>query len=220
MRRSLLAASLVLAGSAPGCVIDELTESDVGDERYCEGAERWPNDYADLEDALFEGIEDLRRSGATCGEVRFNPVTALELVPELHCAARLHATDLAAHKTVGPDGSDESTPLSRANLSGSVAHGTGYPCKDLLFYGPSMQEVKLLDGLMLACKSRVLHEKGIRFDERFDFHFYDLDFCRQAEAKGMRMGTWPISVVHESSGNLKSDAWKAGYRKYLDKWPD
>jgi len=109
---------------------------------------------------------------------------------------------------------------SRLNLSGSVAHGTGYPCKDLLFYGPSMQEVKLLDGLMLACKSRFLHEKGIRFDERFDFHFYDLDFCRQAEAKGMRMGTWPISVVHESSGNLKSDAWKAGYRKYLDKWQD
>jgi uncharacterized protein YkwD len=118
VRAPLLAASLVLAGSAPGCVIDELTESDVGDERYCEGAARWPNEYADLEDALFERIEDLRRSGATCGEVRFNPVTALELVPELHCAARLHATDLAAHKTVGQGGSDDSTPLSRANLSG------------------------------------------------------------------------------------------------------
>ena len=72
------------------------------------------------------------------------------------------------------------------NLSGSDRAGTGYPCKDLLFYGPSMQEVDFLDGLMLACKSRVLHEKGIRFDERFDFHFYDLDFCRQAEARGMR----------------------------------
>ena len=102
-----------------------------------------------------------------------------------------------------------------------IAHGTGYPCKDLLFYGPSMQEVDFLDGLMLACKSRALHEKGIRFDERFDFHYYDLDFCRQAEAGGMRR--WNLADFcgsRKNSGNLKSDAWKAGYRKYLDKWQD
>lgn len=110
--------AIVLAGSVPACVIDELTETDVGDEAYCEGAARWPNELVDLEEDLLDGIEDVRRSGATCGEDRFNPVAALELVPELHCAARLHATDLAAHKAVGPDGSDGDTPLSRANLSG------------------------------------------------------------------------------------------------------
>lgn len=99
-------------------MIDELTETDVGDERYCAGAARWPNDYAALEDDLVDEIDDLRRRGATCGEVRYNPVAPLEVVPELHCAARLHATDLAKAKTVGPDGSDGSTPLSRANLSG------------------------------------------------------------------------------------------------------
>ena len=109
---------------------------------------------------------------------------------------------------------------ARANLSGTVAHGTGFPCKDLNFFGPSMQEVKLLDGLLLACKSRLLQEKGIRFDERFDFNFYDLDFCRQAEQKGLRMGTWPISLVHESVGEFTSAEWKDGYRKYLDKWQD
>ncbi len=118
MRPPLLVASIALAAAAPACVIDELTETDVGEEAYCEGASRWPNDFADLEDELLEAIEDLRRSGAMCGEDRQNPVTALEVVPELHCAARLHATDLAAHKAIGPGGSDGSTPLSRANLSG------------------------------------------------------------------------------------------------------
>ena len=115
--RARLAVSIALC-SGPACVIDELTEAEVGDERYCEGTALWPNDYAALEDDLFDAIEDLRRSGATCGEVRFNPVTPLETIPELHCAARLHATDLAKAKSVGPDGSDGSTPLSRANLSG------------------------------------------------------------------------------------------------------
>jgi uncharacterized protein YkwD len=115
--RAVLALSIALScGSA--CVIDELTETEVGDERYCEGTARWPNDYAALEDDLIDAIEDLRRSGAICDEVRFNPVTTLELVPELHCAARLHATELAKEKTVGPDGPGGSTPLSRANLSG------------------------------------------------------------------------------------------------------
>ena len=109
---------LVLVSLA-GCVIDELTETEVGDERYCEGARRWPNAYADREDQLLDEIEDLRRSGTTCGEdTRFDPVTPLELVPELHCAARLHATDLATHGTVGPEGSDGGTPFSRANRSG------------------------------------------------------------------------------------------------------
>lgn len=108
--------SLVLGPT--GCAIDELTEDDVGTERYCEGARRWPNEFAAIEDDLIEGIEALRRTGARCDEVRYNPVTSLELVPELRCAARLHATDLAVHDAIGPAGSDGSTPLSRANLSG------------------------------------------------------------------------------------------------------
>jgi hypothetical protein len=34
------------------------------------------------------------------------------------------------------------------------------------------------------------------------------------------MGTWPLSVVHESTGEggFGSDAWQLAYFKYLDKW--
>jgi hypothetical protein len=42
---------------------------------------------------------------------------------------------------------------------------------------------------MLAARSNTLAEKGLRFDPLFDFHFYDLDFCRQAELRKLRMGT-------------------------------
>lgn len=106
------------------------------------------------------------------------------------------------------------------NLSGIVGHGKGFPPDEIVIFGGPCQEVKLLDGLMLVCHSKTLIESGIRFDERFAFHFYDMDFCRQTEAVGLKMGTCALSVVHESAGHFGSPAWHDAYRKYLDKWRD
>ena len=107
---------------------------------------------------------------------------------------------------------------ARENLSGAVGHGKGFPPDNLSLFGPPGQEVKLLDGLMLIVRSESLLAKNVSFDEQFEFHFYDLDFCRQCELHGIRMGTWPISTVHESVGNYGSPAWKTAYTKYLSKW--
>jgi hypothetical protein len=105
------------------------------------------------------------------------------------------------------------------NLSGVIGHGAGFPnLIELSAYGPPGQEVKLLDGVMLAVRSEVLIDKGVRFDPQFSFHFYDLDFCRQAEQRGIRMGTWAISLIHGSAGKLGGKTWSAAYRKYLDKY--
>lgn len=108
----------------------------------------------------------------------------------------------------------------RDNLSGTVAHGTGFPAQTVDVFGPSGQRVALLDGLFLAARSETLQAKSLRFDERFDFHFYDLDLCRQADRAGLTLGTWPISVVHESKGGYTSDGWQRGYEAYLEKWGD
>jgi GT2 family glycosyltransferase len=99
-----------------------------------------------------------------------------------------------------------------------VGHGAGFPPKKICTYGPSGQEVKLLDGLMLVAHSETLIRHRLQFDEQFPFHFYDMDLCRQAEAQGVKMGTWPISVVHESAGNFRSESWQQGYAQYLKKW--
>lgn len=106
------------------------------------------------------------------------------------------------------------------NLSGVVGHGKGFPPINVSGFGPSEQQVKLLDGLFLCSYSQTLHEKKLRFDERFDFHFYDMDFCRQAEQKGVTCGTCPLTVIHESGGSFGSPGWVAGYQKYLEKWKD
>jgi GT2 family glycosyltransferase len=107
---------------------------------------------------------------------------------------------------------------ARENLSGIVAHGPGFPPASLSVYGAPVQQVKLLDGLFLAVRSETLLATRIEFDERFDFHFYDMDFCRQAEVRQLRLGTWPISVIHESGGNFRTESWRAGYARYLEKW--
>jgi hypothetical protein len=113
---------------------------------------------------------------------------------------------------------DNRTWDDREQLSGVLAHGPTYPPDKLWIFGPPCQEVKLLDGVILAARSETLLAKNVGFDERFDFHFYDMDFCRQAESQKLRMGTWIVSLIHMSLGNSGSPSWKQAYATYLDKW--
>ncbi|HEV2442514.1 MAG TPA: glycosyltransferase [Steroidobacteraceae bacterium] len=106
----------------------------------------------------------------------------------------------------------------RENLSGTVGHGNGFPAERVDVYGPSRQPVSLLDGVMLGVKSETLHAGKLRFDEQFDFHFYDLDLCRQAERAGISMGTCAVSLIHESKGGFGGEGWRRGYERYLQKW--
>jgi hypothetical protein len=106
------------------------------------------------------------------------------------------------------------------NFCGAVGYGGGGQLEGIDTFGASGQAVKLLDGLFLATRSTTLWEKSVRFDERFPFHFYDLDFCRQSERAGLAMGTWPVSVVHRSKGSFGGEDWHRGYERYIEKWGD
>ena len=106
---------------------------------------------------------------------------------------------------------------NQSNLYGAVAHFDG-DADPISWYG-SVQgdECKLLDGLFLAARCDTLLNANVRFDPRFTFHFYDLDFCRSCEKAGLRMGTWPIAVTHASVGS-PSQQWQQAYLRYLSKW--
>ncbi|MFK8081535.1 MAG: glycosyltransferase [Granulosicoccus sp.] len=105
----------------------------------------------------------------------------------------------------------------KANLSGSIRHGKQADGV-LSQYGPSQLECELLDGVFLAVRKKTLASTKVRFDERFDFHFYDMDFCRSARKAGLKPGTWPINLTHQSDGNFGSKAWRKALLVYLDKW--
>ena len=105
------------------------------------------------------------------------------------------------------------------NLSGAVAHDIG-PFGAVTYFGvyPAPAECELLDGVLLATRRSTLVKSGVRFDPRFAFHFYDMDFCRSARKAEMRLGTWPLSVTHQSAGGFSSASWHEGYKRYIEKW--
>jgi GT2 family glycosyltransferase len=105
----------------------------------------------------------------------------------------------------------------RANLSGAIAHGPN-PSGAVSWFGPSAQDCELLDGVFLAARKSTLLAHGVAFDPRFDFHFYDMDFCRSARERNLRLGTWPICLTHQSEGAFGSAAWQQKYLAYLAKW--
>lgn len=104
-----------------------------------------------------------------------------------------------------------------SNLSGVVAHGA-QPGAALNRYGDSGRRCVLLDGLFLAVRCGRLLDSAVRFDERFDFHFYDMDFCRSAERTGLRIGTWPIAVTHGSGAHFGTPVWRSALQVYREKW--
>ena len=125
---------------------------------------------------------------------------------------RRRVPNQAAWAFVAPNTWDD-----KANLSGAVAHGQ-HPFGEISSYGPAPAECELLDGVFLAGRTAVLREKQAFFDPRFDFHFYDMDFCRTARQRGLRLGTWPICMTHQSGGSFGSPPWMQMYQTYIEKW--
>jgi GT2 family glycosyltransferase len=129
---------------------------------------------------------------------------------------------LAGNRRLLPEGpawsfKNDQMAWDKGNLSGVVSHGPK-PWGAPSVYGPVPAGVALLDGVLLAARCGNLLDAGVRFDERFDFHFYDLDFSRAATQAGLRLGTFATGITHVSGGSFGSPSWRAGLAKYRQKW--
>jgi GT2 family glycosyltransferase len=117
---------------------------------------------------------------------------------------------------------DSVTHDDSINLSGIVGHGYQFPPNNIYNFGPPRQQVKLLDGLLLCSQSKTLLDNQVFFDERFDFHMYDMDFCRTAETKNLTCGTADLFLVHGNkegtSGNYNTSSFQDNYTRYIQKW--
>lgn len=105
----------------------------------------------------------------------------------------------------------------KKNLSGRVAHGQ-HAFGAISDYGPVPAACELLDGVFLAAKNSVLKSANVYFDQQFDFHFYDLDFCRTAKQAGLELGTWLVNLTHQSGGAFGTQRWQDKYQLYMQKW--
>jgi predicted O-linked N-acetylglucosamine transferase (SPINDLY family) len=102
-------------------------------------------------------------------------------------------------------------------LSGALHHGAPGAAQ-LSVYGPVPMPVQSLDGVFLAARADTLWRSSLRFDPRFGFHYYDLDFCRSARRAGLSLGTWPLPLLHAKGRDASGLAWSAMQRAYLRKW--
>ena len=112
-----------------------------------------------------------------------------------------------------------SSQWDAAFLSGAILHGSASTSKTLTCFGATPAPVMLLDGVLLAARAGRLQAQGVRFDPQFDFHLYDMDFCRSAQQQGLRLGTWPLAITHASGGGgYFSPDWQRNADAYLKKW--
>ena len=114
-----------------------------------------------------------------------------------------------------PDGRTWDHP----HLLGEIRHGDPDASEPIRF-GPGPAEAALLDGDFLAARAGVLQQAGVRFDSDLAIHFYDLDLCRTALAAGLRLGVWPLPLIHASAGIISNASWQAAPALDRHKWND
>ena len=75
------------------------------------------------------------------------------------------------------------------------------------------------DGLFLAVNVEKVLETEWRFDERHHFHHYDISSCLLANECKLKMGTWPIYVLHHGLGNsFMSPEWEKSNEEFKKNW--
>lgn len=74
-------------------------------------------------------------------------------------------------------------------------------------FGITPHDATLLDGVFLGVCVRSAREYGLKFDENCPsrFHFYDLLFSVNARLKGLKVGVFPINIIHQSHGLKEYD---------------
>ena len=114
-------------------------------------------------------------------------------------------------------------------LSGAVTHPVWYQQDGVIIksenqvipsvYGPWPKRCTVIDGLFMAVNVEKALETGFKFDEDFNFHFYDISSCLIANQCKMTVGTYPIHVVHQGLGDsAMSEEWKKERAKFIKKW--
>lgn len=111
----------------------------------------------------------------------------------------------------------------KSHHSGAVAHPLNCCQYSMTNFGPTPERCLILDGLFIAVKIAALQNENIRFDEDIPTvaHFYDIDFCLNANKNKLKLTTWPIWVIHSSPGlSQRSEEFEIGQKYIINKWRD
>jgi hypothetical protein len=106
----------------------------------------------------------------------------------------------------------------REALVGEVAHSKGGVNWTTVF-GQTPSRALTIDGLFIAVDIAKLLDTNTRFDEDFSFHHYDISFCLNANANKLKIGVYPIRVVHFGLGDsMNTPEWQESSIKFKEKY--
>ena len=105
--------------------------------------------------------------------------------------------------------------LPAEHLSGAVEQTVPSGQSYWSSYGPVPHGCLVLDGLFLAVDMRRIGP--VRFDERFTFNWYDLDFCLSCHKADLVLGTTNI-YAHPSQGDAASMSCIRREELFWEKW--
>lgn len=127
-------------------------------------------------------------------------------------------TGLAGTKTFNKAADKLAWHLAAENKSsfvGEVAHFAKQQGIWTTVFGPTNSRALVIDGLFIACKVKDLVDKNLYFDEQFDFHFYDIAFCLNANKNKVTCGVLPIRVIHFGLGDsMLTEQWEQANIKF------
>jgi hypothetical protein len=117
----------------------------------------------------------------------------------------------------------------KESQSGSVSHPLCWQEGDQLkvdrskqivtTFGPVPNRMLILDALFMCINVEKVLEVDFRLDQDFAFHHWDISSCLLANEKKLKMGTYPIFVVHHGLGNsFMTPEWEESNKKFKEKW--
>jgi hypothetical protein len=112
----------------------------------------------------------------------------------------------------------------KESWSGGLYHSISNGVDDLCdmkinSYGHFNRKCVTVDGVLMAVKVGALN--GVKFQEEFEFDFYDMAFCLECYMKQIPVGTIPLAICHMSHGagimkpeyNVVQDRFLKKYKK-------
>lgn len=86
-------------------------------------------------------------------------------------------------------------------------------------FGQTPSRALMIDGLFIAVNTDKLLDTNTKFDEDFDFHHYDMAFCLNANKNKVKVGVYPIRVVHFGLGDsMNTMEWTTSANKFSNKY--
>ena len=110
--------------------------------------------------------------------------------------------------------------MGSSEYRGIAAHGDKLESMFVTSFGPTPSEVKVLDGVFLMFNPKKIRQSGVRFDEMFKWHHYDIDFSLTCVKNGLKLGVWPVLIYHQSPGlrDINDKNWLKSNDYFKLKW--